>query len=256
MRRWQTDPGSERAEAFVPVFLAAARKARLKQPNVMLDTAAAWLSAWDRRYVTGDEHAVLFEAAMRQLASRTWDELTAENGRRVATPGSGMLFNLVQDSTSPWWDDHRTTDVVEDRDAIVAASLVAAYDSLVRRYGSRADGDWRWGTVGATRIMHLLGLPAFSERNLAVQGGPSTLNPASAGGHGPSWRMVVELGDSIRAWGTYPGGQSGNPFSARYRDRLPLWLEGALDTLFAPRDQASLVSSAQLRLTPSAGVRR
>jgi penicillin amidase len=104
--------------------------------------------------------------------------------------------------------------------------------------------------------MHLLGLPAFSERNLAVQGGPSTLNPASAGGHGPSWRMVVELGDSIRAWGTYPGGQSGNPFSARYRDRLPLWLEGALDTLFAPRDPASLVSSAQLRLTPSAGVRR
>jgi penicillin amidase len=110
---------------------------------------------------------------------------------------------------------------------------------------------WRWGVVGATRVDHLLGLPAFSERNIPVQGGPSTLNPSSAGGHGPSWRMVVEMGDTVRAWGTYPGGQSGNPVSPAYKDRLPLWRNGALDTLFAPRDTNSMVSTSRLRLVPA-----
>jgi penicillin amidase len=156
----------------------------------------------------------------------------------------------MRDSTSPWWDDRRTTDVTEDRDAILSAALVAAHDSLVRRFGARANGGWRWGKVGATRIMHLLGIDAFSEQGIAVQGGPGTLNPSSVGGHGPSWRMVVELGDSVRAWGTYPGGQSGNPVSPRYKDRLPLWRDGKLDTLFAPRDTAALQSRVKLRLLP------
>ena len=254
MRRWQTDPGSERAELFVPRFIAAARQAQQRgQSSAALDSAIAWLSAWDRRYVPDDEHAVLFEAAMRQLPSRTWDELVNESGRRVATPSTAILLGLINDSASTWWDDHRTSDIVEDRDAVLAASLVAAHDSLVRRYGPRADGGWRWGVVGATRIMHLLTLPAFSERNVPVQGGPSTLNPSSTGGHGPSWRMVVELGDSVRAWGTYPGGQSGNPASPRYKDRIPLWREGVLDTLFAPRDTLSLVTSARARLVPAGG---
>ncbi len=253
MQRWQTDPGSERANAFVPLFVDAVKATRTRNRSTpALDSAAAWLAAWDRRYVPDDDHAVLFEAAMRQLASRTWDELLNENGRRVATPSSAILLGLLQDSTSVWWDDRRTTDVVEDRDAILAASLVAANDSLVRRYGDRAAGGWRWGTVGATRIMHLLGIPAFSERGIAVQGGPGTLNPSSAGGHGPSWRMVVELADSVRAWGTYPGGQSGNPASPRYKDRLPLWRQGALDTLFAPRDTTALRAWPVLRLAPEA----
>lgn len=131
-------------------------------------------------------------------------------------------------------------------------SLAAARDSLVRQYGA----DWRWSRLGVTRISHLLGLPAFSLRDIAVQGGPGTLNPASGAGFGPSWRMVVELADSVRAWGTYPGGQSGNPFSARYADRVPLWAAGELDTLVVPRDTASLPANAtraRARLTPTSG---
>ena len=166
-----------------------------------------------------------------------------------------MLLGLLHDSTSIWWDDRRTTDVVEQRDAILTASLVAAHDSLAQRYGDRASGGWRWSVVGATRIMHLLGIPAFSAENIPVRGGPSTLNPALTGGHGPSWRMVVELGDSVRAWGTYPGGQSGNPVSPRYKDRLALWQQGELDTLFAPRDTSSLQAVAKVRLTPAGGSR-
>lgn len=252
MREFQTHPGSARADAFVPLFVEAAQAVIARGGVVAeLDSARAILAKWDRRYTRDNHEAVLFEAAMRQLAARTWDEL-AVNGRRAATPSTATLLGLARDTASAWWDD-RSTAQVEHRDEILAASLVAAHDSLVRRYGDPAAGGWEWEVVGATRIGHLMGLPAFSESNVSVQGGPSTLNPASAGGHGPSWRMVVELGDSVRAWGTYPGGQSGNPMSPRYADRLPFWRDGQLEGLLVPRDTARLTSDqvrARLHLVP------
>lgn len=257
MRRWQTDPGSERADAFVPWLLDAARSAAARGATTpALDSAVTRLAAWDRRYVPDDDRAVLFEAALRQVVARTWDELAGLEGRRVATPSAAILLGLMRDPASAWWDDRRTADVVEDRDAILAASLAAAHDSLVRQYGDPSRGGWRWGRVGSTRMMHLLGIDAFSERGVAVQGGPGTLNPALPGGHGPSWRMVVELGDTVRAWGTYPGGQSGNPVSPRYRDRIGHWRAGELDTLYAPRDSASLRTVSRLTILPREGGRR
>jgi acyl-homoserine lactone acylase PvdQ len=66
--------------------------------------------------------------------------------------------------------------------------------------------------------------------------------------------MVVELGDRVRAMGTYPGGQSGNPVSDRYADRVRFWSEGDLELLIAPSSPDSL-TPAQVRasatLTPA-----
>ena len=63
--------------------------------------------------------------------------------------------------------------------------------------------------------------------------------------------MVVELGREVRAWGTYPGGQSGNPASRHYDDRLAGWKRGELDTLRLPRAPGDLAASARLRLRPA-----
>ena len=60
--------------------------------------------------------------------------------------------------------------------------------------------------------------------------------------------MVVELGPEVRAWGTYPGGQSGNPASSRYDDRLTQWTQGKLAPLRFPRSAADLPASAELVL--------
>jgi len=87
-----------------------------------------------------------------------------------------------------------------------------------------------------------------------MQSGPGTLSPNDGRGvHGASWRFVVELGDSLRAWGTYPGGQSGNPFSSRYADRLPDWRRGALAPLQTPRTPEALgAARSTLTLRPEA----
>ncbi len=56
--------------------------------------------------------------------------------------------------------------------------------------------------------------------------------------------MVVELGPVIRALGTYPGGQSGNPASARYTDRMRFWKDGDLELLTVPAAADSLSCGA------------
>ena len=239
MRLMQTDPGSARADYFVPYFLGASRDAVSRHAAgidvAKLSEAATLLGEWDRRYTRENTRAVLFEAAYRELVDRTWDELAAGRGR-VVTPSSAVLAELLADSASTWWDDRRTARR-ESRDDILAASLVAAFDTTRARYGDPSKKGWTWSRVRRANIWHALGVKSLSAVGIPVQSGPSTLSPlAGNGGFGASWRMVVEAGpENLTAWGTYPGGQSGNPASSRYRDHISTWASGLLEPLFMPR---------------------
>jgi penicillin amidase len=252
MRGFQTDPGSARADWFAPEILAAAeREIAAGRATDDLRTAAGLLAQWDRRYTKENERSVLFEYAMQALDSVTWDELAASgdtSGRRVFTPSSTVLAVLLRQPASPWWDDHRTPDVVEARDQILAASLAAGYRRLVAEHGPAEGGGWRWDKVRHQNIWHLLRFKSLSALDIPVQGGPGLINPSSgAGTHGASWRMVVDLGPVVRAWGVYPGGQSGNPLSPWYADRVAKWANGELDELPFPMDPEALPAERRLR---------
>ena len=62
-------------------------------------------------------------------------------------------------------------------------------------------------------------------------GGGAGIVNATSERNGPSWRMVVALGPQVRAYGVYPGGQSGNPGSPFYNNLLETWRVGQLDEL-------------------------
>jgi penicillin amidase len=259
MRRYQTDPGSARADLFVAAFLDAAQhvlaRATMDTQAARLAEAAGLLGQWDRRYTRENRRAVLFEGAMQELVARTWDELAMPgSSRRAITPSTAILAELLADSASAWWDVRGTT-AVEHRDDILAASLVASLENARRKYGDPNRDGWRWDRIRHANVNHLLGLPALSARQIPVQGGPGTLAPSTGSGtHSASWRMVVELGPNLRAWATYPGGQSGNPVSPRYRDRIEGWAKGELEPVRIPATAAQLESahrSATLLLRPA-----
>ena len=258
MRRYQTDPASEQTAIFVKAFVDATRAAPAPvAPD--LERAAKILADWDGRFTFENQAATLYSAALDQLSGRTWDELLggAADGRgtdrRLPAPNSMVLAELLKDPGNTWWDDRSTATVREDRDAILRASLAAAYANTVRRYGAPGPA-WRWDKMRHANINHLLRIPALSRLDIPMQSGPGTLSPSGGDGtHGASWRMVVELGPEVRAWGTYPGGQSGNPMSKRYDDRLPKWAGGLLDTLRFPHRPAELSGrtlSSTLTFTP------
>jgi len=102
---------------------------------------------------------------------------------------------------------------------------------------------------------HLLRLDGFSAPATPIDGGRGTLNPSTGSrraNFGASWRMVAELGATPRIRAVYPGGQSGNPASPRYLDRLAMWGNGQLDSVRTPRTAADLAASdvrATLTLT-------
>ncbi|MBV9878933.1 MAG: penicillin acylase family protein [Gemmatirosa sp.] len=270
MRRYQTDPGSARADYFAPFFLAL--HARPGVDSARLAEAVRLLGQWDRRYTLDNTRAVLFELAMRELSLRTWDELDDPTRPPVKSAGAfgepstappravnvstAVLAELLADSASIWWDVRATQDRAEHRDDVLAASLVAALDSAQRKFGAPDAGGWTWSRVRHANVKHLLQIPALGALDLSVPSGPSTLAPSSGSGtHGPSWRMVVELGPEVHAMAIYPGGQSGNPMSPHYKDRLPRWLAGQLDTLYVPRtagDVDAAHTAGVLTLVPPA----
>ena len=254
MRRYQSDPGSARADLFVPALLAAAKGAT---DNAGAAKSAALLAEWDRTYTRENTRAVLFEEIMRMVSLRLWDELRVDTAR-PPIPSDMLTAVLLRDSGNVWWDDKKTS-AVERRDGLLRDAMSAALDSVTLKHGPPGDPRWKWERARVANIDHVLRLKPFSRREISVQGGPATLWPSSGEGrHGPSWRMVVEMSSPRRAWATYPGGQSGNPLSDRYDDRLAAWTAGRLDTLRLPttlNDLAAAQQRARLTLTPAAGAR-
>jgi penicillin amidase len=242
MRAFQTDPGSARADWFVPAFLAAvARERQLGRASPNAIAAADLLADWDRRYTKTNQRAVLFEHAMDALEWLLWDELTDSTGTRFARPGEDLVAALLAAPKSTWWDERSTPNVVETRDDVLAAALDSALSRVEARYGDPSAGGWRWDLIRHQNIWHPLRVASLSRLDIPVQGGPGLLNPSSGmGTHGASWRMVVDLGPEVRAWGVYPGGQSGNPVSRWYADRVDRWADGLLDSLPFPASPGDL----------------
>ncbi|AMW05812.1 penicillin acylase family protein [Gemmatimonas phototrophica] len=253
MRQFHTNPGSVRADRLAPALVAAA-KARIAQGDTSKSLAAAeaMLSAWDRRYTRDNTGARLFETALGRVVMLLWDEfIPTGKDAALVRPSESRLLQLVADSGSAWWDDRRTTGVREDRDMLLARALVAAYDTLVVDFGDPAKTPWTWGTVSPAKPRHLLRLDGFSAPNMPIDGGRGTLNPSVGSrfaNFGASWRMVAEMDAQPRIMGVYPGGQSGNPASPRYLDRLAMWGNGQLDSVRTPRTPADL-SARDLRAT-------
>lgn len=62
--------------------------------------------------------------------------------------------------------------------------------------------------------------------------------------------MIVEMSDPPKAFGVYPGGQSGNPGSRHYDELIDIWARGdylSLELLKEPDPSTAYISQS---LTP------
>ena len=114
------------------------------------------------------------------------------------------------------------------------------------------NGDYNWQAYKGAYVGHLLqALPAFSRFDLPIGGDRNTVN-ASDTNHGPSWRMIVEMSSPPKAYGIYPGGQSGNPGSKYYDNFIDDWAVGNYHSLnFLQNETATENIMATQTLTPN-----
>ena len=158
------------------------------------------------------------------LYTLLWDEMMSDK-MALVQPNDYNTFlamkNLPDDYT--YFDNH-TTPQKETLTNIINISykaMTVIVDSLDRT----APEELKWYQHKHTSIIHIAQIPAFSKLSVN-NGGYRNIVNASSETHGPSWRMVVELTQPVKAWGVYPGGQSGNPGSKYYDNFIDDWAAG------------------------------
>ncbi len=137
-----------------------------------------------------------------------------------------------------------------DLSEIFTQAYMQAYTELLENRGTDIETDWIWWKNNGSTINHLLNVPALNMDRLQVGGSNYSPN-AIRNNHGPSWRMVVEMTRPVKAWGIYPGGQSGNPASPNYNAFVNNWAEGKPFelTLFQDSDSARKSIGRSVTLT-------
>ncbi|MCE6989066.1 penicillin acylase family protein [Dyadobacter sp. CY323] len=223
LRSLQNDNFSVQARTILPKLLSILDTIPL---NPAQKAAKIMLADWNFQNIPESIPASIFEEWMPALRKTIWeDELNSMD----LPSRDRTMYLILKQPREKWFDNVNTPEKETIRDAVFN-SYKAALDTLTSRHGAMSEA-WQWSKVKATEIRHLSrSIKPFGSGRLKTGGGNSIVN-AITRYNGPSWRMVVELGPTPRAYGIYPGGQSGNPGSPYYLNLLKKWENGELNEL-------------------------
>lgn len=176
---------------------------------------------WDLYNEPESKGAVAFEIFWDELLELTWDEFNEQEPGQVQ-PNYYNSNNFLQEHRDHIFIKNKSKGINSFK-ALIYKSIDAA-DSIYHAF-EQGNNPVRWDEFKGTKARHWARIDAFNSKPL-MNGGNKNIVNATSGTHGPSWRMIVALGDEIEAYGVYPGGQSGNPASRNYDNYSPLWEKG------------------------------
>lgn len=217
MMSLQADNYNLKAAENLPAWLSMLDVSKM---NAAEKSAYEKLKAWDFFNNIDAEGASYFEGWTRALLPMIWDEI---DSARVSLPRPTYYttFKLVKEKP-----DLTYFDIISTPEKEMAADVVRKSFSE----GVKAMEKWKedtrkeplWADFKDSYIQHLARLEPLSYH--VRHGGNGNIVNAHSKRNGPSWRMVVSLEKSgVKAWGVYPGGQSGNPGSPFYNNMIAVW---------------------------------
>ena len=215
------------------------------------------LKAWDYRFDRAKKAPSIYTQWWREVFYGVWRDEFAQEDISLVWPSSTTTIRILRDSASFSFykndqDSTKIDSLVADRAYIINQAFDKAIANLSKR--NKSYEDWNWENNSPTTINHLSrSITPFSRRNISTAGTGTALN-AISGSHGPSWRMVVALGDKVEAYGVYPGGQSGNPGDPHYDDFIDDWAAGnyyKLNFMQRPADISAEQKSYTVSISPN-----
>ena len=218
MRRLQNNSFSRFAADLCPLLLDLV-SAEVGQQNKQLFQL---LSDWDYQYDRDAEAPIYFEYWHQKFYRLAWDEFYGHKTDQLF-PETWRTIALVAEAPEHRFFDILSTPEIESAQDLAILTFnetISYFDSLTSK--SR---ELSWQDHRQLNISHLSRIPAFSARNVKTGGTSTALNAVSSR-NAPSWRMIVDMGEKIDAWGVYPGGASGNPGSRYYKTGIDTWAEG------------------------------
>lgn len=217
--KMQFDSYSLAAKDMLTIYLKALQTKPI--PDSLLKLVHL-LKAWD--YVNKAEQVAptLFNAWRANVSLFTWDEFKPFK-QALAKPWKDQTDWLMLNEPNSSWFDIKETQEVETLDDILILSFYTTISELNQDFGAQGN-NWNWGNYNRTDIQHIASIPGFNSGFIPTDGFSGSIN-AIRNNHGPSFRMVVEMdGWNTKALINFPGGQSGNPASPLYTDRIENWL--------------------------------
>jgi penicillin amidase len=235
----------------IPARRLVALLTPLKSNDPGAQAALELLRGWDGIERADSPQAALTEIWIsRHLGKAFLQAVLPETLKGIRSPDMAVMLDALERK------------IVPARDALLLNTLSAAYRDTQQLLG-QDPSNWRWGALHHSLPAHPL--LQRVERTLRSKlqvgpfpksGGPFTPNQSGyrpgdfRQTGGPSFRVVMDVGnwDNSRAV-NYPG-QSGNPDDPHYRDLPQLWLKGEYFPLLYTRSAIQKEAKHRIVLVP------
>ncbi|MDL2356197.1 MAG: penicillin acylase family protein [Pseudomonadota bacterium] len=243
----------------IPARRMIALLAPLRSTDPTTRAALDFLRGWDAVESAQSPQAALFEVWWSRHLNRAYVRavLAPDAAAAVNAADVGPMMDALERPAARFGRHAK-----DKRDELLMSSLRAAYAELEKAGGPNPRA-WHWGNLHYSYYAHpmsTIGDALRSKLNVGpfpAQGGANTVNQSSYRPtdflkvNGPSFRVVVDVGnwDNSRAMNT--PGQSGDPDSAHYRDLAAPWGKGDYFPLLYSRKLIEAATERVIRLQPT-----
>jgi penicillin amidase len=213
MKKMQLDNVNEVARLVLPDLIEVLDKS--KNNSAKSKKVIQLLNDWDCNYDKKSQAAYFYDELWNNITQLTWDELQIQD-YYLRDPDVSVLLKMIKyEKTSKYFDKLNTDKKEGLSDIILEAFKITLKSSDFEQ----------WGEFHKVDVIHLSKIEALGDYSTSLSGHPNALNAISQN-WGPSWRMIVDMGERPKAYGIYAGGQSGNPGSKHYDDFIKDWKKG------------------------------
>jgi penicillin amidase len=244
----------------IPARRMTALLAPLTSTDRQARAALDLLRGWDAVESAQSAQAALFEVWWSRHLNRAYVSAVLEPraAKAVATADVTAMMNALEHPAARFKRGARAK-----RDQLLLTSLGAAWAELEKAAGPDPK-NWHWGQLHYSYYGHPMSTMGDGSLRAKLnagpypaQGGANTVNQSSYRPsdflkvNGPSFRVVVDVGnwDNSRAMNT--PGQSGDPDSPHYRDLAQAWGKGEYFPLLYSRKLIEEATETTIRLQPA-----
>jgi penicillin G amidase len=224
MKHLHYDNFSTKAAESLPYMIELLRGASL---NAMEMDIVEHLKTWDYYFDADTKLGVYYDIWFNNLYRCIWDEIKTSRDKEIwlAWPTNYSTINLMKTFPEHPFFDHQDTEIKETAKDLV---LMAFREMITKMSELESEkGEITWSNYKSTFIGHQLRIKPLGYHNITSGGRDGDVVNATGTNHGPSQRLIVELDPAgVKAWGHYPGGQSGNPGSRYYDNMVQGWANG------------------------------
>ncbi len=184
-----------------------------------------FFNTWNQQNTRDNPYTALAKLWYEALVKSVYDDELKKDQQIIDYPKKDVVLRLnLLDSNFALIDNINTKKKENLREL-----LINSLDIALEKYDANANAK-NWSSYRQTKIAHIAKLDAFG-MNIQAAGELNSVNALGAD-FGASWRMIVKLSkNNIEAYGTYPGGASGNPGSAYYCNQVKEWEQGKYHAL-------------------------